>query len=137
MKNNKFKKAGLLLLIGGLFASCTSTYEAIGNVSVLSNRPIKSGVAYEQLTFKSGGSKKELKRSKAESIGDAVKQVISKVPGGRFITNVTIYVVNDGHYAVSGNVWGVTDDSVPHANPNVLASDAHTLQPVYLINGTK
>jgi hypothetical protein len=124
MKTNKLKKAGLLLLIGGMFASCASKYEAIGHVSLLSDHTIRRGIAYEQLTTNSGGSRKELKRSKTGSIEDAVTQVISTVPGGCFMTNVTIYVVNDGYYAVSGNVWGAaTNEKLSPEAPGTFASN--------------
>jgi hypothetical protein len=123
MKKNKLKKAYMFLLMGGLCASCASKYEAIGHVSLLSDHTIKPGIAYEQLTTNSGGSKKELKHSKLGSIDDAVTQVISKVPGGCFITDVTIYVVNDGYYAVSGNVWGAAaSDTLTHSASNSFVS---------------
>jgi len=124
----------MLLLMGGLFASCVSKYEAIGHVSLLSDYTIKPGVAYEQLTTNSGGNKKELKHSKMGSIDDAVTQVISKVPGGCFITDVTIYIVDDGYYAVSGNVWGVASpDTLTHVVSNSFVSAnspsySHTLK---------
>ena len=107
MKTNTLKKAGIALLLSGLFASCASKYEAIGNVSLLSERAIKPGLEYKQLTTNSGGSKKELKSSKTVSIKDAVAQVISKVPGGCFITDVTIYIVNDGTALQFREMFGV------------------------------
>lgn len=112
------------MLISSVFASCANTYEAIGNVGILSDRHIKDGISYKQLTTNTGGSKKEIKNSKTESINDAVKEAVSKVRGGCFITDVTIYVVDNGRYAVSGNVWGTSmSDSVPHTGPNIIASN--------------
>ena len=123
MKSNIVKKVGILIFSSILFASCTSSYEAIGNVSVLSDRAIKAGVAYKQLSINSGGTKEELKHSQAETLDEAVSQVISQVPGGRFITNVTIYVGDNGYYAVSGNVWGtpVGGDTVQHVPPMIAS----------------
>lgn len=122
MKRSNIKKARILLLISAFFASCTSAYQPIGKVSILSSRPVKPGVVYKQLTTNSGASKKEMKRSKAEDVDDAVKQLISKVSGGSFITNVTIYMVDNSHYAVSGNVWGATGDTLTHYFPGTIVS---------------
>ena len=122
MKITNVKKAGILFLAGILFASCANTYEAIGNVSVLSDRVVKPGLAYKQLTTQSGSTKKEIKHSKAQTVDEAVSQAISAVPGGCFITNVTIYIAADGRYAVSGNVWGTeAEDTVMHY-PSMVAS---------------
>lgn len=123
--NNIVKKAGILLAMGIFFASCASKYEAIGKVNVLSDRPIKAGITYKRLTSHSGGTKKELKNSKTECLDAAVKHLISSVSGGCFLTNVTIYVVDNGYYAVSGDVWGIDgNDTLQRAQPNVLASIA-------------
>jgi hypothetical protein len=113
MKTILTKTAAASLLLGALLTSCAGTYEAIGKVNILSETEVASGLKYTQLTTNSGADKKELKYSTAATVQEAVAQVIGNVPGGRFITDVTIYAVNDGYFAVTGNVWGTTNDSIP------------------------
>jgi hypothetical protein len=121
MKRSKLKNASMLIIMSGLLASCASTYETIGNASILSDRSLRHGIVYEQLTVNSGGSRKEIKSSKTESVDGAVKQLIAKVPGGCFITDVTIYIVDDGRYAVSGNVWGIPVSGLKSSTSSALA----------------
>ena len=127
----------MIVIVGALFASCTSTYQPIGKVSVLSNQPIKSGVVYRQLTTNSGISKKEIKGSEAKDVDDAVKQLMFSVSGGSFVTDVTIYVTKHGYYAVSGNVWGATGDTIPHTYPTAILSNAGKTHYDYSQNGLK
>lgn len=121
MKTQQFKTGIAILLLGTLLTSCAKTYEAIGHVSMLSaGTYVNPGIKYQQLTSNSGGSKKEVKHSKAESVRVAIKNVIGSVAGGCFMTNVTVYAVNDGYFAVSGNVWGTCKDSVPAVRTIVI-----------------
>lgn len=121
MKTNKMKITAASLLLGTLLTSCATTYEAIGNVSVLSESKVNPELKYTQLTTNSGAAKRQLKHSTAATVQEAVNQVIDNVPGGRFMTNVTIYAVNDGYFAVTGNVWGTTNDSIPSNQVNYAA----------------
>ncbi|HWY98238.1 MAG TPA: hypothetical protein VNY36_04035 [Bacteroidia bacterium] len=121
MKTNKIKLAITGLLISTLFTSCAVNYEAIGKVSMLSVGKVDPNLKYKQFTTNSGGSKKELKSSYAPTVKAAIRQVLSNTPGGYFITNVTIYSVNDGYFAVSGDVWGVDKDTISNINPTLLS----------------
>ena len=126
MKTIHIKIAVASLLLGSLLTSCAGTYEAIGKVNILSETEVTPGLKYTQLTTNSGGNKRELKYSTAATVQEAVAQVIDKVPGGRFMTDVTIYAVNDGYFAVMGNVWGTTNDSIPAKNLNYVVYTQNT-----------
>jgi len=85
--------------------SCTSIKQ-IGQVNMISNRNIDPKLNYEAISRYSGGSKKELKRSRAVSIQDAIDNTVRKIPGGEFLMNVKIYSINEKYIAVEGDVWG-------------------------------
>lgn len=59
-----------------------------------------------------GGTKKELKRSKANSLDKAIDNVVKQTPGGEFAKNVKIYLVKKRfskkiNFAVEGDIWGL------------------------------
>jgi len=53
---------------------------------------------------------KELKKSKALLVEEAVNQTVKKIPGGEFLMNVKLYQVKGNRFAVEGDVWGVKTD---------------------------
>lgn len=108
----------MCLIAANLLSSCASNYETIGKVSMLAPDRVDRGIQYKPLAANTGSSKKEITASKAQSVTQAVQQVIDKVPGGKYMTNVTVYVVNGGYLAVKGDVWGVGTDSVPALGQN-------------------
>lgn len=57
-----------------------------------------------------GGTKKELKKSKAKDLKDAVNNVVKQTPGGEFIKNVKVYMVNGKYFAVEGDIWGLQEN---------------------------
>ena len=93
--------AALLLMTG-----CETSTKLIGEVNMISTRNISTDFNYQQLTTYSGGSNRQLKKSKSTNIQDAVTQTVKAVPGGEFLMNVKIYIVNNQYYAVEGDVWG-------------------------------
>jgi hypothetical protein len=102
------KKLIIALLIGTTILSCTSVRQ-IGKVNMVSTRNIDPNLDYSLISTYSGGSKRELKKSRAKSIEDAIDQTVKKVPGGEFAMNVKIYTVrkiNREYIAVEGDVWG-------------------------------
>jgi len=88
-------------------SSCTSVKQ-IGKVNMISNRNVDPNLQYKALTTYSGGSKRELKKSKAKSIEAAIDQTVKKIPGGEFLMNCKIYIVKTKYIAVEGDVWGNT-----------------------------
>lgn len=95
------------IIILGLFLGACTHVNQIGKLTMISNRNIDGGANYTLLRTYMGGSKKELKRLKAKTIEDAIDNVVRNTPGGEFLKNVKIYIVNTGYYAVEGDVWGL------------------------------
>lgn len=100
----------LVSLTAIMFSGCFSAKQ-IGKVNMISNRNIDSKGDYVAIKNYIGGSKKELKRLKAPTLEQAIDNVVRNVPGGEFIKNVKIYVVNGKYFAVEGDVWGFTSDA--------------------------
>ena len=99
MKNFTF----LLFVI--LLTSCMQVKQ-IGKVNMISNRNVDPNLKYSLITTYSGGSDRELKKSRAKTIEDALDATVRKVPGGEFLMNAKIYLVNGQFMAVEGDVWG-------------------------------
>jgi len=98
-----------LIVILGL-SSCVSVKQ-IGTLNMMSQRNVDPNVAnYQLLSSYSGGDKKELKKSKALLVEEAVNQTVKKIPGGEFLMNVKLYQVKGNRFAVEGDVWGVKTD---------------------------
>ncbi|MCB0475568.1 MAG: hypothetical protein KDC69_07825 [Flavobacteriaceae bacterium] len=89
-----------------IFTSCVSVKQ-IGKLNMISNRNVDPNLNYQNLTTYSGGSQKELLRSRTKTIEDAVDQTVRKIPGGEFLMNVKVYLVNKEFIAVEGDVWGL------------------------------
>ena len=100
------KKLSLYLLTSLILTSCAGTYQEIGSLSMLSDRKVDPNGRYCKLSTAAGSSKKEIKKASTGNIEDAIDQVLDQVPGGRYLTNVKIYVVHGEYLAVSGDVWG-------------------------------
>lgn len=107
------RKLVLLLVLPFLMVSCSIGVKQIGSVNMISNRNIAvNNIEYEEIKSWAGSSsKKEIKREykkvKAKSIDEAVTQTVKNTPGGEFITNAKIYVINGSYFVVTGDVWGV------------------------------
>ncbi len=106
------KKLKFLLLFSCviILSSCgTTTVKKVGIVNMISNRNVDSDLKYERITTYSGASEKELKKSRSETIEDAVDKTVRKIPGGEFLMNVKIFLVEhkkEKFFAVEGDVWG-------------------------------
>lgn len=96
----------VLIALSATLLSCTSV-EQIGRVNMISNRNIDSDMDYKMIATYSGGSKKELKKARAVTIEDAIDETVRTVPGGEFLMNAKIYIVNETYFAVEGDVWGL------------------------------
>lgn len=73
---------------------------------MISNRNVDTKLEYKLLSAYSGGGKKEILKSKAKTIEQALDQTVKKVAGGEFLMNAKIYLVKKKYYAVEGDVWG-------------------------------
>lgn len=103
------KQILLRIILLASIASCTSV-EQIGKVNMISNRNVNPKLSYIVLSTYAGGSKKELLRSRATSIENAVDKTVKKIPGGEFLMNAKIYLINARYFAVEGDVWGLTNN---------------------------
>lgn len=107
--NRKSLLVSSLILTILLSVSCT-TIKQIGDINMISNRNIESSANYKVLTTYSGGSKKDLRKSRANTLQQAVDETVRETVGGEYLVNVKIYVVNQRYYAVEGDVWGKGDE---------------------------
>lgn len=98
-----------LLLSVTAFVSCTSVKQ-IGKLNMISNRNVDPALNYKLISNYSGGSDREVKKSKAVNLEMAIDQTVKKVPGGEFLMNAKIYVVNKKYFAAEGDVWGISSD---------------------------
>jgi hypothetical protein len=93
-----------------LLVSCATTKQ-IGSVNMISNRNVESSVNYVMLKSYMGASNKEIRNSKAETIQDAIDQVVKSTPGGEFLKNVKIYLKDNKYLIVEGDVWGIATNA--------------------------
>jgi len=121
------------IVIALLLSSCSSIKQ-IGKVNMISNRNVSPELKYQVLTTYSGGSNKELKKSKATSIEDAIDKTVRKVPGGEFVMNAKIYLVDGKYIAVEGDVWGNANNQ---SYRSFKVGDNVTWKTKSIISGTK
>lgn len=108
------KKSILIIVsvaLSAFFFTGCRTVKQIGQVNMISERNIDSKFDYQRITTYSGGSKRQLKKARAENIQEAVAQTVKQVPGGEFLMNVKIYMIRRSfnksrYFAVEGDVWG-------------------------------
>ena len=43
-----------------------------------------------------------------ETIPEAINSTVQSVPGGEFIMNAKVYLIDGEYFAVEGNIWGAT-----------------------------
>jgi len=99
---------GLILAVG--ITSCTSIKQ-IGKVNMIANRNIDPKLDYNVIATYSGGSQRELKKSKALTIEDAIDQTVKKIAGGELLMNAKIYLVKGKYIAIEGDVWGISSNT--------------------------
>lgn len=90
----------------------------VGDFNSISRRNVDYNAnKYVRLTTYTGGSEKELKKSTANDMNEAIDATVKSVAGGEFLCNVKVYQVlhvpkNKKKlpyitYAVEGDVWGL------------------------------
>ena len=45
--------------------------------------------------------------NRATSLDNAIDNVVKQTPGGEFVKNVKVYIVNKKYFAVEGDIWGL------------------------------
>ena len=101
------KKLIVIILSLSLFAFNGCSVKLVGKVTMVSDRNMESKTEYVLMKCYMGASKKELRRSRAVSVEDAIDQTVKNTAGGEFLKNVKIYLVNGSYFAVEGDVWGI------------------------------
>lgn len=109
VKTNCLKSAASLAAISLTLSGCMSTKQ-IGDLTMISTRNVDTKTEYVLLRNYMGGTKKELKKSKSKDLKEAINNVVKQTPGGEFIKNVKVYVVNSKYYAVEGDIWGTQEN---------------------------
>lgn len=106
-------KKALLFLIAGAFLSSCIGVKQIGDINLISSRNVElKGGEYELIKSYAGSSskkelKKEFKKIKAKTLEQAVSYTVKSTPGGEFVANARIYLLNGTFFIVQGDVWGV------------------------------
>lgn len=87
-----------------IVAAGCSQIKQIGEVNMISTRNIDPNLKYQLISSYSGS--KKLSKSKSTSVEAAIDQTVKDVPGGEFLMNAKIYLVDNKYIAVEGDVWG-------------------------------
>lgn len=113
-------------------SSCIQ-FKEIGRLNAVSTRNVDFGnTKYKLLASYAGEHKKDVKKTAAESIEQAINNVIRKWPGGEFMTNVKLYQVSAFNpkkkYAVAGDVYGIVgkDGNVERSHRGFAVGDVVT-----------
>lgn len=106
------RKTLLAAAFAMILFSCSPSYTITdaGRVTMISHRNIDSKTDYKLLRSYAGGNKDELKYARATSVEDAIEQTVQQVPGGDFLKNAKIYVIQYQkvkYYAVQGDIYGI------------------------------
>lgn len=105
----------LLVVFAAITVSSCHTVKLIdaGKLNMVSDRNVDVKNHYELLQAYAGSSKQELKKSKAETLPDAVYETVKRVSGGEFLMNAHFYFIEHKKgkkswttFAVEGDVWG-------------------------------
>ncbi len=100
----------LVLLAISLCYSCSKSVRMIGSVNMISHRNINPNGNHELKARYVGGGK-SIKKSKAQTVEDAINNTVKTVPGGEFLANAKLYIVKGKYFAIEGDVWGTVEDS--------------------------
>ena len=79
---------------------------------MISSRNVNPEFDYVRLESYSGLSKKVLKKTRHENIEEAITDVVRNVPGGEFLMNAKLYVIDGKYFAVEGDVWGTDHEEI-------------------------
>ncbi len=115
MKSNK-RLLGVAI-ISLILISCQSIKVVqIGQLNMISNRNIDHSQNYHLIQTYVGASNEERKKSRAETIQQAIDETVQNVQGGEYIMNARIYMVmvssEHQYYSVEGDVWGIALESI-------------------------
>ena len=101
------KKFLFVLILPCTFIGCEVNAKLIGEINMISTRNIEQKNEYQLLKRYAGASKQEMLNSRCKNIQDAINQTVKDVPGGEYLMNAKIYLVNNMYYIVEGDVYGI------------------------------
>ena len=106
----------LLILVSStlLLASCGTSVRQVGTINMMSTRNVDANLKYKPLSSYIGGTNKELKKSRAKTMEDAITQTVKRVPGGEFLMNIKVYMIKNQYFAVEGDVWGAAETPISY-----------------------
>ena len=92
MKSTKY--IFFVLCISVILGACqTVRLTNAGEFNMISHRNVDMKNSYAMLKAYAGTSDKELKKTKALSMQEAIDETVKRVPGGEFLMNVKFYIV--------------------------------------------
>ena len=105
----------VIFCLSVMFTSCVGI-KNIGQLNMVSTRNIETTQKYHLIQKYVTLDKKEMKKTRAESIQEAVDAIVKKVDGGEYLMNVKVYQISHYRYgqgtayyfSVEGDVWGIT-----------------------------
>lgn len=107
--NHTIMQKFIILLL--FLSSCGgATVKQIGKINQISNRNIDAQQQYTLLEQYAGSN--ELKKANSITVEDAIDALVKQYPGGEFLRNVRIYLVNNRYFGVEGDIWGTLVTSV-------------------------
>lgn len=117
----------MFFMVVGLTIQSCSSIKPIGDVESLNYQKLDNSAKYELIASNVGGSYKEFNDTRMQgikTIPDAVKRLVEKVPGGVFLKNAKIYIIDNGLVSVQGDVWGI---KLENANIKGFAVGNHVI----------
>lgn len=127
------KKYHYIGIIAGivLMSSCAPSVQRIGTLNMISHRNVDMKLGYELKSTYSGGGNRELKKSRAKTVEEAIENTVKKVPGGEMLLNVKLYSIKGKYFAIEGDVWGkMGEHSIRgfHVGDHVVCRDINFLK---------
>lgn len=111
MKNLKL----VLFAFGLILSSCTSA-KLVGELNMVSTRNVEN-TEYVLIKSYEGATKRQLKKSRAEDLNQAIDATVQNTPGGEYLKNAKVFLVETltgTFYAVQGDVWGLKNATISH-----------------------
>ncbi len=104
--------AAAVIFAAMMVTSCAPSVKLIGSLNVISTRNFDTSQEYVPLKTYAGGTKADLKeavKTRCQTVEDAINVTVKNVPGGEYMQNVKIWLVEDIFFAAEGDVWGIKD----------------------------
>jgi hypothetical protein len=102
-------KKTIIIIAAVALASCGPTFKQIGYLNMISTRNISTKENYTVIRSYVGSGHKDLKDHKGRTLDEAVSNLVRTVPGGEYVANAKVYVIDGQYYAIEGDVWGVAE----------------------------